>query len=199
MQIDIDVLITWGGITKKVAKDTTIFFEGEEARGYYQIVSGSVRLCNENSDGKEFTQGLFFEGDSFGEPPLILSELYPCTAITMTDSVLIKLSREKFLLLMEEYPSIEKDLLKLFALRIYNKSVNIRSMMNTSPESRIMGFLSQYKKRTKGSNNNSPILIPFTRQQIANFTGLRVETVIRTLLKMSELNKVNIINRKLFY
>jgi CRP-like cAMP-binding protein len=43
------------------------------------------------------------------------------------------------------------------------------------------------------------IHIAFTRQEIANFTGLRVETVIRTLKKMEEENKVTIDHRKLYY
>ena len=42
-------------------------------------------------------------------------------------------------------------------------------------------------------------LVEFTRQEIANFTGLRVETVIRELSKMSKTNKVEIINHKLYY
>ncbi|WP_369791989.1 helix-turn-helix domain-containing protein [Sediminibacterium sp. C3] len=41
--------------------------------------------------------------------------------------------------------------------------------------------------------------MPFTRQQLADFTGLRVETVIRTLSKLSERNKVKIIDHKLYY
>jgi len=41
--------------------------------------------------------------------------------------------------------------------------------------------------------------IPYTRQEIANFTGLRVETVIRYLTKMKVGKIVEINNRKLIY
>jgi CRP-like cAMP-binding protein len=59
-----------------------------------------------------------------------------------------------------------------------------------------MAFLNAHKK---GKNCNEKELIPFTRQEIANFTGLRVETVIRALSKMSKCKKVDIINHKIYY
>ncbi|MBK8604199.1 MAG: winged helix-turn-helix domain-containing protein [Saprospiraceae bacterium] len=41
------------------------------------------------------------------------------------------------------------------------------------------------------------MIVPYTRQQIANITGLRVETVIRTIIKLSGDNKLKIVNRKI--
>lgn len=41
--------------------------------------------------------------------------------------------------------------------------------------------------------------VPLTRQQLASMTGLRVETVIRTIKKMEQQNIVKIINRKIYY
>ena len=68
-------------------------------------------------------------------------------------------------------------------------------MINTSPEVRILAVLNGYKKRKYEIDNM--IEIPYTRQEIANFTGLRVETVIRTLNKMKLNGIVKITNRKL--
>ena len=58
-----------------------------------------------------------------------------------------------------------------------------------------MAFLNSNKK---GSGNTKE-LVPFTRQEIANFTGLRVETVIRTFTKMKANNKIEIINHKIYF
>ncbi len=85
----------------------------------------------------------------------------------------------------------------MFAERIYGKAITAREIINNSPESRILGFLNTYKKRKCVEQER--IQIPYTRQDIADFTGLRVETVIRTLSKMKDNNKVEIINRKLLY
>ena len=60
-----------------------------------------------------------------------------------------------------------------------------------------MSFLNDFKK--KSQKENEKMEIPYTRQEIANFTGLRVETVIRYLTKMKVGKIVEINNRKLIY
>jgi CRP/FNR family transcriptional regulator len=85
----------------------------------------------------------------------------------------------------------------LFAKRIYGKATTAREIINNTPESRIMGFLNDFKK--KNNREGEKIEIPYTRQEIANYTGLRVETVIRTLTKMKTKKVVQIIERKLIY
>ncbi len=197
MQIDLDLLYSWGAVAKKYKKNEIIFEEEEVAYFYYQILDGGVRMFNSNEEGKEFTQGLFCCGDGFGEPPLFINETYPAKAITIQDSTILKLSKDKFLKILDEYPSIQKDFLLLFAQKIHSKSRTSKEIINQKPEYRISAFLNSYKR--KSGNSNAKILIPFTRQEIANYTGLRVETVIRVFTKMNETNKVEIINHKIYY
>jgi hypothetical protein len=59
MQIDPDILITWGAIAKKIKKGEFIFHEGDYARFYFQILEGTIKMFNTNLDGKEFTQSEF--------------------------------------------------------------------------------------------------------------------------------------------
>ena len=152
-------------------------------------------MYNSNDEGKEFTQGYFKNGQSFGEPPLFIDEVYPSTAVAFKDSKIIKISKEKFLKILEEYPFIQKQFLNLMATRIHTKAKTTKDIVNQKPEFRILAFLNAHK------NSECPKkeLVEFTRQEIANFTGLRVETVIRELSKMSKTNKVEIINHKLYY
>jgi CRP-like cAMP-binding protein len=197
MQIDLDLLFSWGAVAKKYKKNEVVFSENELAYFYYQIIEGSIRMYNSNDEGKEFTQGLFGRGNSFGEPPLLIEESYPSTAVTIQDSTIIKLSKDKFLKILDEYPSIQKSFLGLLATRIHAKSNSTKEIINQKPEFRIIAFLNTFKKNAE--NKNGKILIPYTRQEIANFTGLRVETVIRALGKMNTCNKVEIINHQIFY
>lgn len=197
MQIDLDLLFTWGAVAKKYKKNEVIFDEGGTAHFYYQIIEGNIRMYNSNSEGKEFTQGFFSDGSSFGEPPLLINETYPATAVAMQDAVILKLSKEKFLRILDEYPAVQKAFLILMAGRIHAKANTSKEIINQKPEFRILAFLNTYKKKTGASGNK--ILVPFTRQEIANFTGLRVETVIRALTKMSNNKKVDIIHHKIYY
>nr|WP_315147925.1 Crp/Fnr family transcriptional regulator [uncultured Flavobacterium sp.] len=197
MQIDIDLLYSWGAVAKKYKKNEIIFDEDELANFYYQILDGSVRLFNSNDEGKEFTQGIFCKGDGFGEPPLFINETYPAKAITIQDSTILKLSKDKFFKILDEYPSIQKYFLVLLAQKIHSKSKTSKEIINQKPEFRVIAFLNSFKKKT--GNSSEKILIPYTRQEIANYTGLRVETVIRVFTQMNKNNKVEIINHKIYY
>lgn len=197
MQIDLDLLFSWGAVAKKYKKNEVIFDEDEVAYFYYQIIDGSVRMFNSNDEGKEFTQGLFGKGNSFGEPPLFIDQPYPSKAITIQDSTIIKLSKDKFLKILDEYPSIQKSFMILLANKIHSKSNTTKEIINQKPEFRIVAFLNTHKKKSECSNEK--VLIPYTRQEIANFTGLRVETVIRVLCKMNSCEKLEIVNHKIYY
>lgn len=197
MQIDLDLLFSWGAVAKKYKKNEVIFDEDEVAHFYYQIIDGSVRMFNSNDEGKEFTQGLFCKGNSFGEPPLFIDQPYPSKAITIQDSTIIKLSKDKFLKILDEYPSIQKSFMILLANKIHSKSNTSKEIINQKPEFRIVAFLNTHKKKSEYCTEK--VLIPYTRQEIANFTGLRVETVIRVLCKMNTCEKLEIVNHKIYY
>lgn len=195
MQLDIDLLYTWGAIAKEYKKGEIIFEEEGLANFYYQIIEGCIKMFNTNDKGKEFTQGYFFNGQSFGEPPLFIDERYPSTAMAFHDTKIIKLSKDKFIRILDEYPSIQKQFLNLMARRIHAKAKTSKDIINQSPAFRIIAFFNTTKKNKEGEKE----LVPYTRQEIANFTGLRVETVIRALCKMNAENKIEIKNHKIYY
>ncbi|MFN8274601.1 MAG: Crp/Fnr family transcriptional regulator [Flavobacteriaceae bacterium] len=195
MCIDLDLLFTWGALAKEYKKNDVIINEGETALFYFQVMDGCVRMFNSNDDGKEFTQGYFCNGQSFGEPPLFIDEKYPATATAFQDCTIVKLSKDKFLKILDEYPSIQKKFLVLMAQRIHSKAKTSKDIINQKPEFRILAFLNSNKK----SNDGAKELVPFTRQEIANFTGLRVETVIRVFSRMKAENKIDIINHKIYF
>lgn len=196
MHIEVDTLLAYGATSKKWIKGEKIFAQGNEAKYYHQIAEGAVKMATSANLSKEFIQGLFLNGNSFGEPALMIGKPYPASAYAETDSLIYRLSKEKFLLLLEDHPAYYKKLFYIFAERLYCKTLTANILMNNSPEEKIIGLLEKLKIEDK---LNKEGLVPYTRQQIADFTGLRVETVIRTLAKLVEKKQVVIINHKVFY
>lgn len=195
-QINRDLLYAWGAVGNKYEKGDVIFTEGEAAKYYFQVEKGSIRMFNMSHEGKEYTQGMFYAGQSFGEPPLLLGETYPAAAVACEASVVIRLAKNSFQNILEEYPAVQRAILDTMARRAYQKAITARDMMISNPETRLQNFLRQC--RMQAGNPSGLLQIPFTRQELAHFTGLRVETVIRTLSKMAEEGKVVIRERKLY-
>lgn len=196
MQIDYNILITYGGVAKKFAKGEYIYTEGSLPHFYHQIIEGDVKLFSANDNGKEIIQGIFTTGQSFGEPPLLLEKPYISNAIATSPLVVIRITRDKLLNIFKDFPEITTSFLFNFAERLYDKASLVQIRIGTTPEDIIELFLFRYKENL---NTNELLLIPYTRQQIADFTSLRVETVIRTLRKMNADGTVKIIDHKLYY
>lgn len=196
MNIDIEVLMNYGATIKTIKKGDFLYVEGDEARFYYQVKEGNIKVLNMNNEGKELIQGIYKDGESFGEPSLFIDRTYISSAYAVVDTQIVKLHKEKYLKLIDDYPEVARTILQCFAKRLYDKATTTQILMSHTPEDKIIGFLKKIKSE---ENHISPCLVPYTRQQIADFTGLRVETVIRTLSRLNTQQKVEIVNHKVYY
>ncbi|HZG00930.1 MAG TPA: Crp/Fnr family transcriptional regulator [Chitinophagales bacterium] len=194
--IDTDLLLQYGATERKASKDETILFEGDEAHFYYQIVSGSVKMINTNDDGKEFIQGIFDAGQGFGEPPLFDDGVYPASAVAMNNCVMLRLGKEKFLELLKSNSDVHFHFTRKLALRLRNKAVMLSEVSSHNPEHRIITLIDQL--RNASNKKEKRFMVNVTRQQIANMTGLRVETVIRAVRAMHTKGSVQIERGKIY-
>ena len=197
MSIDTDLLITYGATVNRIKKNTVIFSQGDRPKYYFQILEGQVKIFSLNTNQKEYVHGLFNAGDGFGEPSLFVEEPYAKNAIATKETVILRLQKNTFFEILRDRPEIQMDMLRLFAQKINDKAFTVRMLNTQSPEQRILDFLDHYKK--KSSDTAERMLIPFTRQELASLTGLRIETVIRTLRKLYQTKEVDIIDHKVYY
>ena len=154
-------------------------------------------MANINEDGKEFIQGIFKKGESFGEPVLFIDMPYPATAIANEACVVMRVAKENFLFLLKEYPDIHFTITKILASRIYNKSIVSKEIAGENPEHRIKTVL-QLLKAQGNFRSKEKYKIELSRQQIADMTGLRTETVIRVMRKLYERGDILIEKGKVF-
>ncbi len=193
--IPISLLEKFDVTLKMYSKDRIIFEEGEKAQFYYQIKEGQLKMFNRTEDGKEFVQGYFENGQSFGEPPLFCDSKYPAAAATLTDCTIFVLSKLDFFELLKSNPEINLKFTKAICKRMIYKAKIVKEVSIYPPEHRILTLLNHLK-----INNSSNELyeVPLTRQQISDLTGLRVETVIRAIKKLEKSKKLSIRERKVY-
>jgi CRP/FNR family cyclic AMP-dependent transcriptional regulator len=197
MMIDIDMLLAWGASYKKVGQNEVIFMEGNCCNFYYQLVSGSVRWTNIDEEGKEFIQTIIEPGECFGELPLFDNGQYAATAIADKETVLLRLHKPTFLQLIRDNPDIHFAFTRLLAERVRFKFALLKSVALHSPERKIATLLKHFKKEHRNFCSDCSQL-KLTRQQIADMTGLRVETVIRSMRNMHDRGELRIDHGKVF-
>ena len=196
--IAIDLLEKYGALKKSFDKNEIIFEDGHLPTHYYQIISGEVKMSNYNDDGREFIQGIFYKGQSFGEPPLFLNQNYPANAIAVEDAEILLLLKNSFMKLLEENATVSIKIIENLAQRLYYKSVMAAEMSTQEPEHRILKLMDHGIAYFNFKKEENGYLINFTRQQIGDLTGLRVETVIRTIKALEKKGVLKIINRKVY-
>lgn len=196
--IDINTLLAWGATYKKLSAGETIFREGAICSFYHQLVSGSVRWMNIDDDGREFIQYMIEPGESFGELPLFDDKPYAATAIADKECIIIRLHKSAFIDLLKENPETHFAFSALLANRIRFKIFILKEMVHHSPEHRLLSLLN-YFKEYKTNICSKCNQVKLTRQQIADLTGLRVETVIRTMRHLHDSGKLKIEKGKVYY
>jgi CRP-like cAMP-binding protein len=195
--INVDLLLAWGATFHNLQKGQVLFCEGDYANFYYQVVEGKVKMCNTNEEGKEFIQGIFEAGASFGEPPLFDGGMYPASAVADENSIVIRLRKENFLQLLKSNFDIHFCFTQTLAKRLRFKSLISKEISSYGPLHRVRTLLKEYKQSHDGVTGDL-FKIDLTRQQIADMTGLRVETVIRSIRQMQENGELKIEKGKVY-
>lgn len=90
-------------------RDTLIFSQGEEAKHFYIIFKGRVRVIHQKQ-GSERLLNILKPGDYFGEEALMLNQPRSASIRTIGHVHLLVLEREQFFEWMEEFPDIKRNL-----------------------------------------------------------------------------------------
>lgn len=192
-----ELLLQFGAEIRKIKKNELIFEIGHFPGYYYQIIEGKVKMNNFTDDGKEFIQNIFVAGQSFGEPPLFIDEPYPANAIAVTKGKILQIKKTQFYEMLHKHPEASLELNRSLARRLYYKSVMAPEISSQNPEKRIIRLLSYLKEREK--QKEAVFLVDLSRQQLGDLTGLRVETVIRTIKKLETKGILKIVEGKVLF
>ncbi len=189
--INTELLLNRGAAYKRVKSGDIIFLEGTEAHFYFQLESGCIKWLNIDEDGGEFIHDIVTPGECFGEIPLFDKQPYAATAIAETDSVILRLHEPSFQELLKDHPDILLSFTRLIAQRLRYKFLVSKEVASHKPEQTISSLLRHFKKSNLHFCDDCSRL-KLTRQQLAGMTGMRVETVIRTMRSMHEKGKLKI-------
>lgn len=179
-------------------KGDVIFEYGETPRYYYQLLEGKIVMQNTDEKGKVQTQGMVLEGSGnlFGIAPILAQCKYPATALVAKKSKIFKIPIVNLRQLLKESPEEMEQLLTKLAGMLCNKAALVSTLSLASPQERILKILrTQIKEKAKGEYHR----INLTRQEIANLTALRVETVIRSIKALEKQGALKIKNHRVYF
>jgi CRP-like cAMP-binding protein len=151
-----------------------------------------------DENGKEIIQSILMLCLSDCELLLFINEKYPVNAKVLLPCEIIKIKKDNFFQLLSENMDISLDINKFLSERLFQKYMMMQSNLSLQPDIRIIGALKYFKSYSNYQEKYS-FEVYLTRKQLASMTGLRIETVIRTIKQMEKENIVKLENSKIFY
>ena len=173
-----------------------LFCQADKYQSLYVVRSGCFKTQHLHSDGTESILGFHLPGEIMGLTGLG-SGAYHTSAIALERSTTCELPLERLHDLAKLLPSLNRQLYKIMSHRI-SEDQELFMVRDRSAQERVTSFilsLSQRLKRRGFSETN--LILSMTRQDIANFLGLTLETVSRTFAKLEKEGVFNIDRRNI--
>ena len=92
--------------TPSIRLGTTIFAKGDPGTSLFAVCSGTVKISNHSTDGKDAVFNLINVGEIFGEIALLDGQPRTAEAIALSDCELMVIDRRDFVPLIKSEPEI---------------------------------------------------------------------------------------------
>jgi CRP/FNR family nitrogen fixation transcriptional regulator len=158
-------------------RNAEIFGENEPANYFYKLVSGAVRTYRVFGDGRRQIGGFYGPGDVFG---LEIGDSHACSAEAIVGSKIMTIKRRPLFALAAHSTDVALQLWMMTADELRRAQGHAMLLVKTAQE-RVAGFLLEMAAR---SSSNETIELPMSRQDIADYLGLTIETVSRTFAQL---------------
>jgi CRP/FNR family transcriptional regulator, nitrogen fixation regulation protein len=173
------------GATMAYPRDTEIFGENEPADYLYKVLSGAVRTYKILSDGRRQVSGFYLPGDIFG---LEFADEHILSAEAINDTKVLVVKRRTLNALANRDPLVAQQLFALTGRELHRVQDRILLLIKNARE-RVASFLLEMAER---ASENSTIELPMSRQDIADYLGLTIETVCRTLTSLETASTIEV-------
>jgi CRP/FNR family transcriptional regulator, dissimilatory nitrate respiration regulator len=166
--------------TKRFEKGETIFTEGDEADGFYAVVSGKVKIFKSSFAGREQTLHIFGPGAPFGEVPVFTGRKFPAHAQALEPSRCLFFPKREFLELIRSQPEMTLNILAVLSQRLHRFTAQIEDLSLKEVPERLAGYLI-YLSEQSGS---STVRLDITKGELATLLGTIPETLSRILARL---------------
>lgn len=180
------------GSVCRFRRGETIFGEGDELKSSYKIISGAVRLSRITEDGRRQIVEFRVAGDLMG---FEWAESYGLTAEAVRDVTAIRYGRPRVDRMIEEKPEVRDRVLALVRKELRAAHDHLITLGCQSAKERVATFLLQLARRA-GAGDGETIEIELGRQDIADYLGLTLETVSRTLSEFQRIGAIGLPKRR---
>jgi CRP-like cAMP-binding protein len=163
---------------RKLKSGQTLFHAGSKTTGFYEVVSGTIRLVRVDQSGREAVLQVASVGETVAEASLF-SPTYHCDAIATTEAVVRLYPKTAVLGELQRNPKIAKSFAAMLARQVMMLRTRLERRNINSARDRVRHFLTL----NVGADSRT-VVLPGTLKELAADLGLTHEALYRTLARM---------------
>ena len=172
------------GITIHRAAGQTIVVEGDQRTHAFRMLTGAVRLYKALPDGRRQVIDFLTAGECFG---LLGADRYAHSVEAIIPSALARYPRANLEAALRSDPELALRLLEAARTGLEQAHVQMLLLGRKSAEEKVATFLVRFAHRLGyGTKGMIALRLPMTRQDMADYLGLTIETVSRTLTRLRQ-------------
>lgn len=168
------------GRVEAFAPGDVVFWEDDDSASVYEVVEGVLRLCRLTPDGRRGITGFAYPGDLIG---LGTAERYADTAEAVTQATLRRHSRREVLARSSRSPEASEQLFRLMSEALSAAQSRVMVLSRMSAVERVAYFLLEVARK---AGTERHVRLPVSRTDIADYLGMTIETVSRTLTRLKQ-------------
>jgi CRP/FNR family transcriptional regulator len=180
--------------TVNVEPHRSIFDEADPAEYVYNVTEGTVKVYKLLGDGRRQITGFLFAGDFLG---LTHNESYAYSAEALAPTRLCRFPRRKLEALLDEMPSLEQRLLVMASHELAAAQDQMMLLGRKSARERVVSFMLMLSNSAARHGwPSDPVSLPMSRGDIADYLGLTIETISRTLTRLRKQGLIELLDEK---
>ncbi|WP_198265017.1 fumarate/nitrate reduction transcriptional regulator Fnr [sulfur-oxidizing endosymbiont of Gigantopelta aegis] len=171
---------------KPLKRNEHLFQVGGKFNAIYVVRSGSLKTYSPTVDGQEQVTGFHLPGELLGLDAIGKGK-HPCAAKALETTSICEVPFEDLEKLTQELPTLQRQLLRLMSKEIFDDQELMLLLGKKTAEARLSAFLLSISLRFKQRGFSSiEFYLSMSRNDIANYLGLAVETVSRMFTRFQE-------------
>jgi len=171
---------------KPLKRNEHLFQMGSKFHSIYVVRSGSLKTYSPTVDGQEQVTGFHLPGELLGLDAIGKGN-HPCAAKALEMTSVCEVPFSNLEHLTQELPSLQHQLLRLMSKEIFDDQELMLLLGKKTAEARLSAFLLSISLRFKQRGfSSSEFYLSMSRNDIANYLGLAVETVSRMFTRFQE-------------
>ncbi|MCC7548337.1 MAG: Crp/Fnr family transcriptional regulator [Burkholderiales bacterium] len=176
------------------ARQETLFHKGDPSEGFYLVVYGQIKLAFTSPQGAEKVVEIIGAGMSFGEAVMFLDSPHVVYAQTLSDSLLLFVTKAAVLDELERNPVFARKMLGGLSRRLHGIISDVEAYCMHSGAQRVIGYLLRDAEQAEG-DHDLDVVLPTNKGVIASRLNLTPQHFSRILHDLSEAGLVEVDGR----